>query len=929
MLDRMYGAGECHTSQRSAAWAQPLAGWLPGLTEQFSSRPHCVHPRTHVSADLSYAPVPTNRRNRIRPSIRPSKSPPLSPFLPVHLLLEPDSRIMCASQPLGFTEMPGFDSITDQQLDAFKVSLRTGQYNLLLGSGVSLDSHNARGALPCTETLRRDLCTFKNAHANTTLQRVFQLLTKDEVATQVTSRFVNCTAGPSVELLPSFVWKRIFSFNIDDAVESAYSSESSMQALRSLNYTDTYEESGPLTEVSIIHLHGFAKRGADGYVFSIQDYVRSMRDSNAWMLVLSQHIPSEPFILVGTSLNEPDLEYYLAARRTGSPRADRGPSVFVSPDPDSVTRHDCERFHLTLFHGTALDFFNYCEKNVPTITPQQLIPIEQRRLLPSTLSESKRASFWADFDLVPAVVDATDASSVPRFLYGHPPTWSDLSAGYDVARPVTRSVTAKIQKPSHDPDTRLIIILDRPGSGKTTILNRVAFELARAGRAVLHCTSLSRLEPIETVEALNALGSSPVVVVDDFAAQATPLASILEHNSLRRDIIIVGAERSYRENYLKEALGGAGFLRFTTGRINPDDVTALVDRYFRFGVLGTREALSPSSDLSGQLLHDPIAVACCRILNDFRPLDRIVIGVFNDSNTTDQMRFVVAAIAQFCFPAGIRYDVLASIIRRPGFAQQLRAQHALPLTFTTDEQVSFIAPENATLAEQVLVHCSRQEPSLMLETFVSLANGIAPRVNPKTIRRRAPEARLASRLFDLDGPVRRFLGIDRATSFYRRTRDAWQWNSRYWGQCALLELERFYADPYSSDGSYGLDLAVQHARHAVAIERHHFPLTTLGQVLLAQMTVEGPTQMSECFSEAFSALSDAIETERNRVRMAVQPFIVMFRGTTDFVAAGGQLSTGQISRLQSIVDAADYRFGRDAKLKEVLDMLRNGVDAIV
>lgn len=825
--------------------------------------------------------------------------------------------------------MPGFEDITDHKLDAFKASLRTGQYSLLLGAGISLDSHNTKGQLPKTEEFRLDLCTAKAARPDTSLQRVFQLLTDEEIATLVTSRFINCTAGQSIALLPSFVWKRIFSFNIDDAIEDAYQSESAIQTLRSINFTDTYEETGPLTDLSIIHLHGFAKRSGDGYVFSIQDYVRTMRESNAWMMVLSQQMSSEPFILIGTSLNEPDLEYYLSFRRADSPRVDRGPSVYVSPDPDSVIRHDCKRLGLTLFQGTALDFLNYCLQNAPAVTPQQLIPTEQRRLLPPEFEESKRASFWADFDLVPAVVDATDTTTVPRFLYGHPPTWGDLAAGFDVARPVTRSVTTRIQQASNATETRLLIIFDRPGTGKTTILSRIGYELARSGRAVLNCSSLGRLEPRATVDSLNSLRKSPVVViVDDFAAQATSLASILQNNGLRRDLTLVGAERSYRENYIREALGGVNYIKFTTGQINSIDIQALVKRYFRFGVLGTSEALSSKSDLSRQLLDDPVAVACCRILNDFRPLERIVRGVYDDSDSDDQIRFIVAALAQFCFPAGVRYEVLASVVRAPGFAQQLRPQHPLPLSFTTDDLVSFIAPENATLAEQILVHCSRHQSSTMLEAFVGLANGIAPRVNRNTIRRRAPEARLASRLFDLDGPVRRFLGMEKAPSFYRRTRDAWQWNSRYWGQCALLELQRFHHDPSSSDGISALDLAVQHARHAVAIERHHFPLTTLGQVLFTQMTVEVPARMHSCFSEAFTALSNAIETERERARMAVQPYIVMFRGTTEFVDLGGQLSTSQATRLQSIVDDARYRFARDPNLREVLNNLLNTTDII-
>lgn len=824
--------------------------------------------------------------------------------------------------------MHGFEDLSDKDVDAFRSSMRTGRYNLLLGSGVSLDSRNALGILPSADGLRRDLCDATDANADTNLQRVFQLLRPDQVSTMVTSRYAACTAGPSVRMLTSFVWKRIFTFNIDDAVENAYATESTMQELKCLNYTDTYEETGPLTELQIVHLHGFSNREGDGYIFSTREYVQSMRDANAWTVVLAQHMPSEPFVLIGTSLNEPDLEYFLSTRSSHAPRSDRGPSILVSPNPDAATRFDCQRFGLTLFRGTCLDFFTYCRDTIPTVTPQQLIPAEQRRLLPSDVPENQKASFWADFDLVPSVVEPADPVTVPRFLYGHPPSWSDLAASLDVPRPASRDMTVAAQEVPKGGRARLLLLIDRPGTGKTTVLRRVAFELARNGRTVLNCTSLSRLQPVATVEALNLLVRPPVIVVDDFATQATQISSILGHADLRADVIVIGSERAYRERYIVEALSGIRFRRFSVGHTTSANVTQLVDTYFRFGVLGTGEALDGETDLFRQLRNDPVAVSCCRILNDFRPLDRIVRGIFGDSNGADQWRFMVAALAQFCFPAGVRYDVLTSIVGTRGMADQMRPDHALPLVYTTDSLACFVAPENATLGARVLVYCAENRSAKMLEAFVGLADGISARVNPRAIMRRSPEARLAGRLFDLDGPVRRLLGRDRARTFYERTRERWRWNSRYWGQCALLELEQFHADPDSSAGSEALDLAVQRARHAVALERHHFPLTTLGQALLTQMRVEGQARMRECFSEAFSILSEAIETERNRLRMAVQPYIILFRGTVEYVAAGGELSASRVARLQSLADEAEHRFGRDDRLLEVLDDLRANVDAV-
>lgn len=275
----------------------------------------------------------------------------------------------------------------------------------------------------------------------------------------------------------------------------------------------------------------------------------------------------------------------------------------------------------------------------------------------------------------------------------------------------------------------------------------------------------------------------------------------------------------------------------------------------------------------------------------------------------------------------MRYEVLASTTGKDGLAVQFKPEHALPLTFTTDRLVSFVAPENSTMASRVLVRFAEKEPTMMLEAFVELASAIAPRVNRRAIRARSPEARLAQRLFDLDGAVLSFLGRKHAPTFYQRTREAWKWNSRYWEQCALLELEKFRSDPRSSEGSYALDLAVQHARHAVAIERHPFTLTTLGNALFAQMTVEGATRARDCYTEGFDMLYDAIELAQQRDRIAIHPFIVMFKGANDYARGGGQLSSAQHRRLQAMVDEARDRFATDGDVKEALTNLGAALEA--
>ena len=63
---------------------------------------------------------------------------------------------------------------------------------------------------------------------------VFSLLDAKEVEQHVTKRFSSCTAGPTYLLLSSFIWKRAFTFNIDDAMETAYEEGKGKQNILSL-----------------------------------------------------------------------------------------------------------------------------------------------------------------------------------------------------------------------------------------------------------------------------------------------------------------------------------------------------------------------------------------------------------------------------------------------------------------------------------------------------------------------------------------------------------------------------------------------------------------------------------------------------------------------------------------------------------------------
>jgi hypothetical protein len=812
-----------------------------------------------------------------------------------------------------------FENITAEQHRAFLYSLKHGHYNLLTGAGVSLDSSNPNGHLPSGGNLKSSLCALKGADSNKSLQKVFALLSPDEIHEHVTNRLANSIAGPTQLAMASFIWKRAYTFNIDDAMENAYSGPNPLQTLIPFNFDDPYEEAKSLTELQLLHLHGSVRKPKSGYVFSRNEYIQQLRANSPWLTVLSQFMRTEPFLIVGSSLDEVDLEYYLSFRKPTSGRDDRGPSILVEPCPDATTRNECVQHGLVLFVGTALDFFNYCNREAPERpTPVELIPTEKRRLFPPDVSKPAFASFWSDFELVPGTA-GTDLSD-SRFLLGHAPTWSDLEASVDIARPISLRLIEEAERSlgGGRETVPLILLSSGSGTGKTTVLRRCAYELAKKGKIVLHCSALSRLEPGSTASMLDLIDGPVVIIADNFADQAVSFVEILSRME-KEDVVILAAERSYRFIHIKQIFAGVDFKKIDLPEVRQGDIAKLIEKYVEFGIVGDKRAISHSPNFFNEVKDDPIAVACCRILNDFRPLDRVIAKAWDDAKEEDQDRYLIASLAQYCFSGGVRYSILAGAVTNEGLKHQLRKDHPLPLAFSSDLSNSFVVPQNATFSSRLLKFLSETDRKRLLGNFVALANEIAPRVNRSTIKSRTPEARLARRLFDFDTVVEEYLH-DLALNFYTATQAEWQWNSRYWEQIALLKLTLYQRSPKSKEGQEALEMAVRHAKHAVAIEHHPFPLSTLGKALLIQMNADGYSRTAS-FNEAFAHLTEAIRLEREWSRMAPQAFVLLFRGARDFLAGSGEVSRPQIDTLLELISESKEKFPRDDDVTEVADAL--------
>jgi hypothetical protein len=297
------------------------------------------------------------------------------------------------------------------------------------------------------------------------------------------------------------------------------------------------------------------------------------------------------------------------------------------------------------------------------------------------------------------------------------------------------------------------------------------------------------------------------------------------------------------------------------------------------GIVGSAEAVANPRRFASMIAENTVAEGVCRILNDFRPLRAIARSLWNDTDVEGRSVYIAVALAYYCHPVGVRQDIISDLYKQQLVDELSLADAPLKISTNPDES-EYLVPSNPMLGSLLLEELASHKPERLLQIAIELANGLAPFVTRRTIKQRTPEARLAGRLFDADGLMPNLLK-EKFNDFLELTNEQWKWNSRYWEQLALWMSSKDRA------------VAIQHARHAVAIERHPFPMTTLAKVLFSSANSSSPPR-ADHFKEALDLMEETLKIEasweRGRTRTA---YGAVVDGVQAYRQAGGTLTPEQ------------------------------------
>ncbi|UXN65400.1 hypothetical protein N8E89_07030 [Phyllobacterium sp. A18/5-2] len=377
--------------------------------------------------------------------------------------------------------------ISEHDSNLLKKAVRDGNAVLLLGAGTSATSLNAQGQkVKLGKALAGELAQMAGLpYANEDLPEVIQAvgprLSEVQLHQLFRKEFTRITPADELNELFQYSWCRLYTWNIDDAIENVRSPVQLRRYYNGLNDRVAADEG--IEYLHVVHLHGEASKPEHGFIFGPSEYNRRLNsDKHDWYRQAATDYATHVPIFIGSTLREPILSAELDRARPNA-NASLGTAFLITPDEFTpLQKAAYQARNITVVQGTLADFIDWLRRTVG----RSMSPLEISRernsfteTVASRISPTRAEISTANSILVHtwqnAKSKADELQGLKRqqaaraFLEGEPPSWriaaSDipvwLSATDDLYESLSSSIAA---------GDRMFVVYGQSGSGKTTAL---------------------------------------------------------------------------------------------------------------------------------------------------------------------------------------------------------------------------------------------------------------------------------------------------------------------------------------------------------------------------------------------------------------------------------------------------------------------------
>lgn len=274
----------------------------------------------------------------------------------------------------------------------------------------------------------------------------------------------NATPSSFHKELTQFSWRKIYSTNIDDIIESIYRDRNKELLIQNFSRKSTLNKD--CTEY--LKLHGCVNNPSEGIVFSTEEYVESMaRPKDYRFNSLCMDINSEDFIFIGSEFEEINIDYYLKLYESSGYTSSRGKLIFINPKPSLFLKSKIKKLGATLIEWTTEEFANYLKELVSK--EKEIVNTPKVKLNKSGFKLLRKEDSNKDIELYDS-----------NLYLGFEPKWQDIFYDWDFKHSelLTEFDSFKSYvENTQNRDVGIFSICGKAFSGKSVFLRRLAVEL--------------------------------------------------------------------------------------------------------------------------------------------------------------------------------------------------------------------------------------------------------------------------------------------------------------------------------------------------------------------------------------------------------------------------------------------------------------------
>lgn len=494
-------------------------------------------------------------------------------------------------------------------------SIENGELVLFLGAGCSTSSLDKSGfSLPGGGQLAKDIATFAGLpYANEALPEVYAASVHEIGTVKLNgflgAKFSGCTPSQEYQVLARFPWRRIYTTNIDDALDTALQKHSPQHLVTKYRSDPIQDATLFYDDVHLVKLNGCAKRPHDGFIFSPQEYAQGATTLPPWYQELATDFFRYKFLFIGSRLNEPlfyhAVERYRSLATQKNIAALQEPRAYlILPSATAIQVRSLAAANIEFIQGSLETFANslktyFVKLPTPNEIAERRYP-EIRQVLAKGRDEAQK-DLLSLLNHVTPVTRALLAKQRPRsvgriydFYRGFKPTWRDIVDEVPAELAALTRFMEHVERNIKE-GHRLTVLVGPAGSGKTTMLMQAAVRLSEKFKQPVF---FIRDLPLEIKPILGFLDrsyeSGYFLLTDNLNVFSDDLDMALSEKYFRNGFIVASERQNIWERRVTRKVSKYAANIFKLERIEKSDVPKLLEKLERFGPWTRLQKMRPA-----------------------------------------------------------------------------------------------------------------------------------------------------------------------------------------------------------------------------------------------------------------------------------------------------------------------------------------------